>query len=94
MTNANISKPKIVAEYVDAGKFDVTSFNKETGKRLGTYSGLDVHKALAEFLKLSPCRVDVLILQWPEEMTYSERREAEETYQSALPYIAKFSVDR
>lgn len=93
MTKANISQTKIVTEYVNSGKFDVVTFAKETGARIGTYGGLDLHKAFSEGLKRMRNGARFLVLQWPEEMQAKERYEAEKSYYSALPYVAKFSTD-
>lgn len=90
----NIAKSKMISEYVEAGKFDLVTFDKQTGKRLGTHAGLDAHKALSEALPLIRRGVKFLLLKFPEGMSYSERHEAERTFESAAQYAAEINLNR
>ena len=90
----NISKAKMISEYVDAGKFYVVTFDKETKRRISTYGGVDMHKAFAEALKHIYRGHLFLILQYPDYMKPSDCFKAEQTYASALNFAARIDFTR
>lgn len=89
----NISKRQMIDEYVKMGKFDVITYDKETKKRIGTYAGLDAHKAFAEALKRINHGSLFLVVQWPKEMKYTEMFDLEQNYETAKKYAASIDFD-
>ncbi len=92
MTKANISQRKIIAEYTDAGKFTIVTFDIRTGERVSSYGNIDMHVAFSEALKRLQNGTRFLVLQFPHSMSVTERLHAQKTYTSAIKYAAEFPI--
>ena len=89
----NISKRQMVDEYVNMGTFDIVTYNRETKKRTGTYAGLDPHKAFGEALRRIETGSLFLVLQWPEDMSLTDRFDVEQNYDTAKNYAARIDYN-
>lgn len=94
MTKANIAQNRIASEYMDAGVFDVVTYDAATGQRLGTCGGLDLHKAFAEMLVRMQNGATCLVLQFPADMPKIDRWDAEQRIETARPHIANLQLGR
>lgn len=76
----DISKSQIVDEFAKSGRFSVVGYNRETGRRCGTYAGLNLHAAFAETVRRVNAGQFALVFSYP---TRDDMKNYEDARQSS-----------